>query len=65
MEDEPRGGKREMNMDADRIGVTLTDQNFQATVLESRQPVLVTCWAEGCGPWHLLAPPWRRRFGAR
>ena len=41
-------------MDADKIGVTLTDQNFQATVLESQQPVLVACWAEGCGPWHLL-----------
>jgi thioredoxin 1 len=45
-----------MNMDADRIGVTLTDQNFQTTVLENPQPVLVACWAEGCGPWHLLAP---------
>jgi thioredoxin 1 len=43
-------------MDTDRIGVTLTDQNFQTTVLESQQPVLVACWAEGCGPWHLLAP---------
>jgi thioredoxin 1 len=45
-----------MNMDADRIGVTLTDQHFQTTVLENPQPVLVACWAEGCGPWHLLAP---------
>jgi hypothetical protein len=27
-------------MDAERIGVTLTDQNFQAIVLESEQPVL-------------------------
>ncbi len=43
-------------MDVDRIGVTLTDQNFQTTVLESQQPVLVACRAEGCGPWHLLAP---------
>jgi thioredoxin 1 len=43
-------------MDTDRIGVTLTDQNFQTTVLESQQPVPVACWAEGCGPWHLLAP---------
>ncbi len=43
-------------MDADRIGVTLTDQNFQAIVLESEQPVLVAFWAEGCGPWHMLAP---------
>jgi thioredoxin 1 len=43
-------------MDADRIAVTLTDQNFQTTVLENPQPVLVACWAEWCGPWHLLAP---------
>ncbi len=43
-------------MDVDRIGVTLTDQNFQTLVLESPQPVLVAFWAEGCGPWHLLAP---------
>jgi thioredoxin 1 len=45
-----------MDMDADRMGVTLTDQNFQPTVLENPPPVLVACWAEGCGPWHLLAP---------
>ena len=43
-------------MDAERIGVTLTDQNFQTMVLESPQPVLVAFWAEGCGPWHMLAP---------
>jgi thioredoxin 1 len=43
-------------MDADKIGVTLTDQNFQEIVLESEQPVLVAFWAEGCGPWHMLAP---------
>ncbi len=35
-------------MDADRIGVALTDQNFQMTVLENPQPVLVACWVEGC-----------------
>jgi thioredoxin 1 len=45
-----------MRMDAARIGVTLTDQNFQTMVLESAQPVLVAFWAEGCGLWHLLAP---------
>jgi thioredoxin-like negative regulator of GroEL len=45
-----------MRTDTDRIGVTLTDQNFQTMVLESQQPVLVACWAEGCGPWHLLVP---------
>jgi thioredoxin 1 len=43
-------------VDAARIGLTLTDENFQTLVLESAQPVLVAFWAEGCGPWHLLAP---------
>ena len=43
-------------MHAEKIGVTLTDENFQTLVLESPQPVLVAFWAEGCGPWHLLAP---------
>jgi thioredoxin 1 len=43
-------------MDADKNGVTLTDQNFQTMVLESPQPVLVAFWADGCGPWHMLAP---------
>jgi thioredoxin 1 len=43
-------------MAVDGIGVTLTDQNFQAVVLESPRPVLVAFAAEGCGPWHLLAP---------
>jgi thioredoxin 1 len=45
-----------MSMDLDRVGATLTDQNFQAMVLESPQPVLVAFTAEECGPWHLLAP---------
>jgi thioredoxin 1 len=43
-------------MDAARIGVTLTDQNFQTMVLEREHPVLVAFWAEGCGPWQVLAP---------
>ena len=43
-------------MEVERVGVTLTDQNFQTMVLESPQPVLVACWAEGCGPWRILAP---------
>jgi Thioredoxin len=46
----------EARMAVDEIGVTLMDQNFQTVVLESPQPVLVGFAAEGCGPWHLLAP---------
>jgi thioredoxin 1 len=43
-------------MEVERIGVTLTDQNFQTTVLESPQPVLVAFWAAACAPWQMLAP---------
>jgi thioredoxin 1 len=43
-------------MNVNRVGVMLTDQNFQTIVLESPQLVLVTFTTEGCGPWHLLAP---------
>jgi thioredoxin 1 len=43
-------------MEVERLGVTLTDQNFQTMMLEIPQPVLVAFWAEGCGPWHVLAP---------
>jgi thioredoxin-like negative regulator of GroEL len=45
-----------MRTDAARIGVMLTDQNFQTMVLESLHLVLVACWAERCGLWQMLAP---------
>jgi thioredoxin 1 len=34
----------------------LTSILAKSPVLESLQPVLVAFMAEGCGPWHLLAP---------
>ena len=34
----------------------VTDQEFQASVLDSQTPVLVDFWAEWCIPCHMVSP---------